>query len=74
MLRELYNVLNHYFPERTLYHITERVLIDESMFTPANLFFVFTAANFLEGKTTEQVKQAIKTEFPAILSRCWIFW
>lgn len=74
VLRGFYNAVNNAFPGQSLYSIAERVLIDQFIFSPAALLGYYVAANYIEGKSTDQLANSIKTTYPITIGCCWIFW
>jgi len=74
VLRGFYNAVNNAFPGQSLYSVAERVLIDQFMFSPAAIMGIFIAANYIEGKNTEQLMSNIKGTYPITIGCCWIFW
>ncbi len=74
VLRGFYNAVNNAFPGQSIYSIAERVLIDQFMFSPLAILGTFVAANYIEGKSTDQLISSIKTNYPVTMGCCWIFW
>lgn len=74
VLRGFYNAVNNAFPGQSIYSIAERVLVDQFIFSPAAILGTFVAANYIEGKNTDQMINGIKSNYPVTMGCCWIFW
>ena len=74
VLRAFYNAVNNAFPEQTLFNIAERTLIDQFIFSPAALFGYIVCANYIEGKSTQDLSFTIKHQYPKTMAACWVYW
>lgn len=74
VLRAFYNAVNNAFPEQTLFNIAERTLIDQFIFSPFALLGYYVCANYIEGKSTQDLSSTVRNQYPKTMAACWVYW
>lgn len=74
--------LHHYFygwmdqilPKRTMYSITQKILLDQVVMSPVCIFFLFYSMGALEGKSVKGCTDEVKEKFMEVYMVDWCIW